>query len=189
VLPTRWAHLRHLYPLILGKIGGHDFIGVFKIARARDLDRLRHLHDRVRARDIPPFRPVWRGCHSGWIASRRPSLRPRRQNRSFLGCEGRIVRKVPAAGIGKPGRHRLGAGGIANTSCPRPCLLITEKRLTGNLTRTMATLAVLRKDGQNVAIKRRSRSAILMGATPGKERNEENARQDEGSYLGRGWHP
>src|SRR5215470_5869520 len=108
------------------------------------------------------------------IARRRESINPVGDSGHLLRCERSVVREVSAAGIGKPGWHPPGMYVIAYLPCGGFCLLVRQERIGCNLARAMALLAMLLKDGKDVAIEGGHRGRGGTRERPAPNRNSQN---------------
>ena len=155
VLAARGPNLRHLHPLIFGESCGHDLVGVFHVPNRGKADRLWHLHDFVRLRDVPSFDPVTGRRSISWRSCRRTSIHPSGDNRDLLRSERWVVGESSVTRVGKPGRHLLRLHRTFDGRGPGSCLLVGYEGHGRNLAFAMADLAVILQDGHDVPIKRR----------------------------------
>ena len=106
VLRAGRTNFRHLHPLVFGEMRGHDLVGVFHVAIGRDLDRLRHLQNHIRARDIPALSPLPR--RQAHRADRPPERRL-----SPMPASWRFAVRVSEGSLAKcPNRGSANHGGI-----------------------------------------------------------------------------
>ena len=157
MLWRRRPHFDHLHPPVLGKMRGHDFVGIFHFTARRNRNRPRHLHHGIRRRNIPAVSPqVWPG-RPARVSRRSTSFIPIRNRGDLSSGQRRIIRKFSIPRIGKPGWHHLHLHRSRNLSRQWPSLFISHQRHGRRLTGAMATLAMILKNRKNVFIKSRRR--------------------------------
>ena len=86
------------------------------------------------------------------IARRGARVYPCQHGGNLLRRERRIVGEVPEARVGKPRRHHSALNRFRDSRRPWPRLLVGHQRHGCDFTRTMATLAVVLEEGQDVFI-------------------------------------
>ncbi len=142
-----------LHPLVFGKAGGHDHISVFHRALRRNFHFHRHLHHQVRRGNVPAFPPLNRRGLILGIPFRRAGVRPRGQSVDVGLAQAAVVGEVAVSRIGEPGRHLAAQHRGPDRLRPGPRALISQQRHRADLARTMAGLAVLLQDRQDILIK------------------------------------
>ena len=151
--PRRRQHFRHLHPAVLGKLRGHNLVRVVDVPARRQLHRLRHLHDQVRPRDAPAFRPASLCRPVIRLARRLFSRSPLPKRRNLFAAQRRIVAEPPNSRHRKPRRHRLVLRREANSISVSPRLVVTLERHRSDTSRPMASLAMLLQNRQHIPIK------------------------------------
>lgn len=107
------------------------------------------------------------------IALRRTRISPCDECRDLWVRERRIVQKMSAARIGKPRRHLLRADFVGNVACLKPYLFVSNQRHRTDLSEPMASLAMILKDGQHVAVERRRAMRVVFRQLSGGEGNRQ----------------
>jgi hypothetical protein len=152
---TSGSKLRHLYPTVLGKMRRDNFVRVFNLPLGRYRHRRRHSHHNIRLRNVPTPCPISRRWAIVRISSGSLGRCPGGNRRNLLVGERSVVRKVTVSRIGKPWRHHLHPDGVRHGRGPRTRLIVGHERHRRHFSRTVTTLAVILKDGQNVLVKSR----------------------------------
>ena len=181
------ANFRHLNPFIPGEFGRHNFVGVINVALRGQRDGFRHGYDLIGLRNIPAGGPGARRGRIMRVAFGSIGVGPGDEGGNFLGGERRIIRKVAELGIGEPGRHDARGDFVRNDWCVEPGLVKGDERHGRDFAGTMAGLAMLLQDGQNIAIKSRRRrgGGFLLGASDRKTAQGEPGHNRGNEKLGR----
>ena len=140
---TRRPHFRHLHPLSLREVRGHNLVGVFDVAVRGNGHGLGHLQDNIRLWDVPSPRPQPGPWPILRIPGRDIALRPGQDRPNLERSQRGIVGKMPVARIRKPRRHHPRLHRLRNSARPWPSLLVGHQRHRRNFARPMTLLAML----------------------------------------------
>src|SRR5262245_27089609 len=145
--------LGHLHILVFGKSG----INLEEVVLIRPCgfksELFRHLQDQIRLADLPPFDNLGPRRSVMWIAFRRPAVSPGLDRIDLRLGQAAVVRELPRARIGVPGRHLAADDFFADGLGPGARVFVTQQRHRSRLARTMAFGAVLEKDRRDVFAK------------------------------------
>lgn len=176
VLPARRPNFGELDPLVFRETGGNDFVGVLDVAGGGNGDRLRHLDHAIRFRNVPALGPARRRrriVRITWLSC----VGPGGEGGNLFVVQRRIISEMSATGIGEPGRHTPGANVVTDQPGPRFRLLVGDQRHGRDFARAVTSLAMLLKNGEHVAIKRRRGWRGLLRGAHGERPSEAEHQQ------------
>src|SRR5262249_32762647 len=155
MIATGWTNLGSLHPFVFGEAGGHDLVGVFDVATSWDGYWLWHPDYQIRFGNVPALGPVCRWRRVLRIACRRSSISPGRDGGNLLARKRVVIQEVSEARIGDSRRHHLHARHALHLVCISVRLRKCDEGHWRDLSRTMAHLAMLLQDRENVFVERR----------------------------------